>query len=492
MQNVYKFKAVHQMIGAFLVSSILGWMIVFILPGLSISRSFALMGISFLAVLFSFKLVAVLLKKYSITKIILYSFVFSAFLGPGILNLKLGPISIFPYRLLLPVAVIILLYQWFVKDEFFSAGREPLKNIILFYYFWIAYAVLSLLWVLSVSEGIKDIIFLCSGLLFTFLFISLFKEREDYHNLLWLWMAVLLLMVGLGFWNHLTLQHLPISRMYNAPMYIRDRPTAVFTNENDFATYMAISVFIALAFLQFHKSFLLKLLGFALLGTTLYLILVTSSRANLLAVMLAGFFWFILFTSIKQKRYLLLLGSAGFIVVLAVSPAAVTAIFKEVESQILSIFAFTDTGDASMDIRKNLLKNSLIFIANSLGFGIGAGNAETYMKAAGLFPTMGTLNIHNWWAELLVHYGVLIFMGYVLIYLWFMVILYKLFKSAEHWKDRLISQALCTSLIAFSVASISPSSIMTLNFVWILFAIAAGYINARYKKNTEGKEQINE
>lgn len=492
MPNLYEFKTLHQLIGAFLISSILGWVIVFVLPDLSISRLVVLLGLLFLVVLISSRIMFSLIKKYSPSQIILYAFVFSAFLGPGILNLKLGPISIFPYRILLPVAVLLLLYRWFIKDEFFLTRREPIKYILFFYYFWIGYALLSLVWALSFTEGIKDIIFLCSGILFTFLFVSFYKESHDYHTLLYVWMLVLALMVGFGLWNHLTLQHLEISRMHQAPMYIRDRPTAVFTNENDFATYMAISVFIALAFVQHNRSLIFKIASLFLLGTTLYLILATSSRANLLAVMFAGAFWFLLFTGIKQKKYLLLLGFTGFILVSALSPGMIINLYKEIEGQLLSIFAFSDTADASMDIRKNLLKNSALFIADSFGFGIGAGNAETYMETAGIFPTLGTVNIHNWWAELMVHYGVIIFAGYVLIYLWLIVSLYKLYIKSENGKDKLVSQALCTSLIAFSLASISPSSIMTLNFVWILFAISVGYINIRKKNIDEGKEYINE
>ncbi|WP_170843821.1 O-antigen ligase family protein [Mesobacillus persicus] len=307
-------------------------------------------------------------------------------------------------------------------------------------------------------------------------------------NLDYIWLLVLTFMVILGFWNHFSLQHLPVSRLYDAAAYVRHRPTAVFTNENDYASYLALSFFFALGVLHRSKYIIIKFFSGFLLISCLYQILVSSSRANLLALLIGGAIWFLFFTSKREKRFLLFFGGFSFIIASLLFPDRILSAYSEVISQFSSFFVPADYADASNDIRINLLKNTLLFIANSVGMGIGAGNVESYIEKYALFPTAGTLNVHNWWAEVFLHYGFFVFVGYLLVYLWLMVKLYRIFKESITWEDKLIAQSLCTSLVAFSVASISPSSLMTLNYAWILFALAIAFINYWMKKNLLDKK----
>lgn len=197
------------------------------------------------------------------------------------------------------------------------------------------------------------------------------------------------------------------------------------------------------------------------------------------------------FTKLKEKRYLVILGLIGFTGAYIFLNDLMNGILQKVGSQIVSAFTSSDNAVASTDIRINLLKNAFMFIADSFGMGIGAGNIEYYMKNFAVLPTDEIVNIHNWWAEIFVHYGIIIFIGYLLLYLWMIVSLFRLYQNSEHWFDRMTTQALSTSLVAFSLASISPSSFMTLNYSWILVAFAIGYINLRYKNKGKMKELNN-
>lgn len=117
------------------------------------------------------------------------------------------------------------------------------------------------------------------------------------------------------------------------------------------------------------------------------------------------------------------------------------------------------------------------FLYNSTaGFGVGAGNAEYWMENFALYDTFGILNPHNWWLEILINYGVFIFTGYLLFFLSLVRRLWQAYKTTDG-ADRMIAEALLLSLVGFSIASISSSSIMAFTPQWLLFAFALAFLN---------------
>ncbi|HAQ06965.1 MAG TPA: hypothetical protein DCR24_05350 [Bacillus bacterium] len=492
MQKIHNLKLIQQIIAAFLISILLGWGIVnalsiFLIIGAAVITLFILLILVFA--------VRKLWLSHGLSKLLLYAFIVASFIGPGLISLKVGPISLFPYRLLLPVAILIYLYYWIKTKRISLYGEEPVKPVLIFLLAWIGFSLLSLLWARSFIEGVKDIFFLSSGIFFIFLFITSFNKRKDFSALFYTWVLVMMFMLAVGYWNYLTQQQLPVSRLATMGAYVQHRPTAVFANENDYASYLALSFFFAFAVFHRYKPgaikihpLLIRLTAGFLVISAIFQIYVSESRANLLSVIIGLVFWFLFFTKLKEKRYLVIIGLIGFAGAYLIFGSMINNIILTVWSQISSAFIPSNNAAASTDIRINLLKNALIFIADSFGMGIGAGNIEYYMKNYAVLPTDNIVNIHNWWAEIFVHYGIFIFVGYLLLYLWLIVSLYKLYRKSQHWKDKLITQALSTSLVAFSLASISPSSFMTLNYSWILVAFALSYINYRLKNNDEQKE----
>ena len=136
------------------------------------------------------------------------------------------------------------------------------------------------------------------------------------------------------------------------------------------------------------------------------------------------------------------------------------------------------SGTQSMGERMNLAKNGLRFLLSTWGFGVGAGNVEFWMKTKGQFDTGNKINIHNWFLEVLVNYGVFIFVGYLI---FFAGIAYKVFTLINQHKDDQIMKVLGVSIlgvmIGFIFASISPSSIMAYRPHWMIYAIGLSYIN---------------
>lgn len=491
LENFLENRTKYQVLVAALLGVIVcSFVVNHLLSSISLFKATVIISVGSILLLFLVYLFRLLKTEYTLKELSIYAFVIASFFGSAILSIKVGPISIFPYRILLPIILFLFLIKLIFTNDTFRFNEVKVKPILLFYIIWALYGTFSLVWAQSFTQGVRGVVFLWSGIFFILLFLFLMKRGENFRDLFYIWIIVLVCMIGIGLWNHFTLNHLPVSRMYNAPAYIRHRPTGVFTNENDYASYLALSIFIVLSFVRYVRVIALKLIGLALLLASIYLLLVTSSRANLLALIIGGVFWFLFTTSRLEKKKILFFGVFGLMTFSILYFPKVESLYREIEHQILSIFIVPDTPDTSMDIRANLIKNAIYFFGNSFGFGVGAGNAETYMRTGAIYPTFGTLNVHNWWIEIMLNYGAFIFVGYVLVYIGLIVQLYKVFKKSVNRIDKMISEGLCISLISFSFASISPSSIMTLNYVWILFALAIGYLNYFYRKMDYKEELI--
>jgi teichuronic acid biosynthesis protein TuaE len=430
----------------------------------------------------------VIYKKYfwddhNIRAILVAVLIATAFIGPGLVDVSVGPISLFPFRIMLGLTMLFVIYESIRKRNFLSVMQYPVWPILAFFIFWMLYGILSLSWTYSLVNGVKDFIFLLSGLLLVYLIGISFNKEKHFIEFYMIWVIMGLGLIFLGLVNHFLEWHLPISRISTVAAYQKHIPTAVFVNENDYASFLSITFFFLLSLLFYARSWLIK--GIGVLGAlpSLYLIVVTDSRANFLALIIGFAVWFLVVMNGRQRL-------AALAIFLPLSVGFVFTQYQRFEKyfnlilvQFESLFVKNELQPTSVDIRENLLKNVKIFIENTNGLGVGPGNAEIYMRDFFIYPTDGDVNIHNWWAEIFVEYGVLIFIGYILMFLYLMWNLFIIRRKAEDQITCLISSALFTSMCVFVLASISPNSFMTLNYNWLLIGFALSYIN--YKKRSK-------
>ena len=99
--------------------------------------------------------------------------------------------------------------------------------------------------------------------------------------------------------------------------------------------------------------------------------------------------------------------------------------------------------------------------------------------------TFGIRNLHNWWLELLADYGLAILAGYVLFYLGLVRGLWREWKRTVSRGQRMVCEGLLLSLVTFSVASVSPSSVMAFDPHWLLFAYALAFLSFRRRAQLE-------
>ncbi|WP_421381510.1 O-antigen ligase family protein [Bacillus salacetis] len=414
--------------------------------------------------------------------VLLYLLIASAFLQASFFVIELGPFSLFPYRLLfLSVTALLVLTVLFNRGFIYEVDLK-VKGYAAFLVFWLIYALLSFTWVKNIVDAIKYFVVIGIGIMVIFLVVLLFRKFSNYIIFYYTWIFMLVIVTAIGVWNHVTEHHLVTSAIINEPPHKQHIPTSVFKNQNDFASYLAISVFFLSASIKYIKNFIYRLACLGLLGVMLYLIYVTESRASILAIVIGAAGMFFLWLSTKNKKRLVIAGAVLAALLFIVKFDTFYNIYNKV-TEFNPALQVTD----SNDMRRNLLLNSTNFIIDTYGFGVGSGNAEHYMKYYKEYPTGGILNVHNWWVEIFVDFGAVIFIGYVLLFIGLIFHIYRFSKMSVNRFEKMVSHALLGSLITLSFASISPSSMSNLNYYWILLAFALGFVNwSRIKYSNKG------
>ncbi len=425
------------------------------------------------------------IKVLLLQRTLLYLTIIAGFIGSAFLTIGVGPIHLFPYRVLLP-----LLWLFFAMGILLQ-GRLDLSHIkvkpyLQFLGLWLLYAILSLSWAAAKGDAIRHIIFLFMGVSIIIFVVYYFSNVRNLKGFYYLWLLILGVFIPIGLWENMTGHHLSVSGLIGAPMRYRFMPTGVYRNPNDFVTYLTLSIPFVLAFIRYRKAILQRILGIVALLFSLYLIIVAFSRANYLAVLLEGAFLFVFL--LKMRGRLRAAVSIGIIILLLVGllPNQAQRILQTVNIQLGSLSTLVLVSDGSVDVRINLLRNSLVFLVRTAGFGVGAGNAEYYMANFQVFDTHGITNPHNWWVNIWTDYGICIFLGYIVFYLALIIRLYEVYKSLDDKQEKMICEGLLVALIGFTLAVLSPSSITAVPFQWFLFAFALAFLNYQRLRKSRG------
>lgn len=411
------------------------------------------------------------MKKYHWEYVLLYLFIATSFFNSALLPIDVALFTLFPYR----VFFLMLLFLFFIKFINNSIGiyESKVKVMLCFFLAWLGYSGLSLIWSSSVTMGIKYIFLLFIGVMLI-IFVNVYLQNLlQYLNLYYTWIFMTMILMMVGLWNHLTEQQLSTSTLHMGPPHKLGIPTSVFVNQNDFATFLAISFYFFVGLLKYRKNNIIRLGSFLALCLLLYILYLTDSRASFLGLGIGLAAYIFVMVSFRMKKLILFFGTVGFIGVLFIARSKIQSLIERFsENPTLEVLDMN-----SVDIRINLIKNAFDFITRSFGFGVGPGNGDYYLKYQSIFYTSGIYKLHNWWLEILVNFGVFIFIGYVLVIASIIITLYKGFLKTTDQDEKMIAETLLFAFITFIFASISPSSVSNLFFHWTLLAFGIGFVN---------------
>lgn len=256
------------------------------------------------------------------------------------------------------------------------------------------------------------------------------------------------------------LEILKIYRWYNSGYDISfDSPSAFLGNTNNFAT----AIIIVMPFIFFMKNRLKKIVYFLLL---FYILISCDSRANNIALSIELFIYFLL--KIKEKRiiYKIRLFLLGLI-----STYFVKEKLYAMYSLLLELFNSDIKNTDSVGVRKAIILNLIDELKNMNIFLFGTGGGNSVIIHMTRNNTSGIFSNHSFFLELLVEYGIFIFL---ILSFFYVSLIIKNYKNYIKNKNE-INGALFISLIGFAIGLNSISTVIYFFPFWIILGMADFY-----------------
>ena len=359
----------------------------------------------------------------------------------------------------------ILFIPFLVKKS--SILRRGYNNYWQFFVFFIGYCLLSLIWTPDKSDGFIHLIYFIIHFLFFFeilIFSNLTENATDSITKGWMFSVSLTLIVAL--WEIITDNHLSLSaheseRMINTGEAIfQQRFAAVtFYNYNSYVTFLCFALpFVFYRIVNISKVHLKTLLPILVILVSYFCILCNASRGGLLSITIMLFLYIIRSPKSKFKNYTLLL--VFFI--------GAYVLIKFADIFFLAISARSSAGGLfEGSSRFEIWGVALQTFLHTLGFGTGIGGISASMSKF----TTGIIVPHNLFLEILVEFGIIIFMIFI-------VFLLKLYYKSFKLRDKKLKSFLYIALMPYPVYCIIDSGYLLNYWGFAFFASIIFFINS--------------
>ena len=365
---------------------------------------------------------------------------------------------------------ISILFVFFGLVVTWIRGRKLVvgsgRRLVYFFVFWLAWALISVYWAEDFTGWLRAVYFIGSGVVAIIAMFATMTERRHLLNLFGIATIAFGAMGLLGAYEVVTGHYPFLTGETNLEVYAaQDLPVAWAGNVNDFGLAMLFAIPSAYVSFMNSKNVAWRVVCAGVIALSAVLCVATSSRGTLLGLMVL--FGAYLLLNLRRSGVVLAVLTAVVLVALAVPGVLQSFILRL--GQVLQ-FNFDGAGGSDLE-RQNLIRNGFVFLQDTLGFGTGAGNIEYWMAQNPPYPTYGILNIHNWWMEILVAYGVFIFAAYLLSY-WSLI--RRFFTGWRRRHDRFttsVSEAMLCCLLSFVISAVSSSSNIMKEWLWCYFGL---------------------
>ena len=418
--------------------------------------------------------------------------VFFSVMGTHVWTIPVGAYKLSPFRMLffgIVAATAFHAYQqirgrsvtslvqgvmakWRRNSSFFS---------IVFLFFWLAYAMVSFFWVKDYSAWFKAVYLIGLGA-FSALIMSIYlTSYQDILNTLQGLAGALLIHNLIGWYEVSTGNYAFITpamiRIYVVKMY----PVSMLGNTNNFGVFLFLSLFVLYVVWVNSSNLLIRVSAPILAISSLGLMYFTQSRSSQLGLVIGlGVFVLLWFMRYSPYRFSLrskalrtgLVVALLLVAVLVISQREVIVNAYQGMRDIVSEQLIEEDVDTK---RLHLIANGFYFLRKTYGFGTGAGNIEYWMKNYQIYTTWGLVNIHNFWLEILVGYGFIVFLGYLLYYGKLMIGNCRRFMRAKDPLARSLALAFVSILAGFIIASIGPSNMLVPEWYWVFWALLVAH-----------------
>lgn len=327
--------------------------------------------------------------------------------------------------------------------NYFAEGNKWF--LIIFFIFWIFYAFTQTVFI-DLNKEFFNLGFhqLIANAMFVFFVCYVIHDARSFAIIRNAMVGVLIVNTMIGVFEVITGIHFSETES----IWTANSTRAFQSNPNEYATTLYCAM-MGVMLLSLQKKLELKLK--ILLVCSIICIITSHSRGILGAVIIFCLayclmeIYYYFKGNINFIKLLLIigLGLGGYIVV--------SGMFMDILNWLVG--NFSGKGNFTSDMyRIQLIKGGMELFLESCGVGIGAGQSIYLLK----------MNLHNFLLEMLVEYGIVVFLG-VLFILWY---IWRIsFEKCIPRKNRCIYFALIPSVI---MASITSSSINKFKLFWVM------------------------
>lgn len=404
--------------------------------------------------------------KNKLVEYFCYIFIFIVFMGTNFGKISFGKININIERILM-IFIALFVFVDFLKNKgfknFIKTKRRDIKLCIVFFIIWSIYSVISFLWIKDVYMYIITNFNVVIGTCVIIYFLNNLQNIRIFENIL----KISILCVTINCIYYMNVRNIYIGGFYH--------------NTNDLATVLLL-ILPSIIYYMYHDLNNTKKLIFRFIE---YIICITAflfinSRGCILGIVF-GVCGIILSLFLKNKKELL--NNKKIVLISLILISVFVIFFIYFISNFLSSISLKPVKVAtnSNQIRINLFYNAIEFLKQDMNLlkGIGAGSLPYYYQNYSIYSLREIYSPHNLWIQILLEYGIVIFILFVLVWL---VLLINLLKNKQKTK---LNYVFLFFTCAMTIACISSSTLLTREYFWIIMGIVLAWCNQFGGKENE-------
>ncbi len=377
-----------------------------------------------------------------------------------ILSFSISGVYFSPVRILMLTLIVYDLIKQRGKIRIHKTGNNIWLITMLVWNIW---TLISLFWAKERIDLIKTEVVLFEAMCFIYYAQKLITSVERSVKVIRVLLAACVIHNALG-WLEITTKIYFFSR-YTEKYSKLGYPVSTFTNTNNYGFYLAMMSVVLLGIIFISNKSSVRIFSTALLASSVFLLFRTGSRAAIMLTVIG----IVLFALLLRKSLRFFFVTILFVLAGAVAIMAFPDLLHSLESMYQSAFKVNLNAVSGSDFyRINMIQNGMDFFWQSYGFGIGAGNVEYWMEHYGTQFTNYIYNLHNWWLEILVGSGVIVFVTVLIA--WGSTYKKLIFKYIAGYRRNVIC-TLITFGVTFALGCISPSSLYSSEWPWLLLAL---------------------
>ena len=414
-----------------------------------------------------------------------YILIFFVFIGVNFLKFNINGINMNIGRILMLLTglaiLIIVIKNKNIKIVF--TNNKFIKWSLIFFIIWSVYSLISIVMCKDINMFLINNFFLVAGTMSIFYLIYAIKEEKQITIIYRIIEVVMF-----------------INCLYT--LYLKYKNIGQFGgfyyNNNDMATVLLLAIPVEIYLIYFCKKNFFMILRVAILLLYLITFMLLDSRANVIGLLIEIIVYFIGFIIIKKEKIL-----KSKLLKYGLITCSIVILFVGCNIAVKEIgkisFKPNYTNLNSNNVRINLILNGLEFYKTSPFIGLGAGNLDYYLANNAIYPTNGITKMHNLYLEILVTYGIFIFIAYLIFYFG---MCFKLLKAWLNSKINIGNKINILTLLVFwtnfAFSCISSSSNFSKEWLWVLIGITLASIkiidniNLKIIKNVKHTRRKNE